>query len=103
MHMRGTTETSMDQTQPPTSATVTTPPAAAAAPPPPAHRRRGRKIVKWVFLLLLLVVVVVGVSLYVNLNRIVKHTVETQATASTNLKTDLGGARLALFGGSLDL
>jgi hypothetical protein len=85
----------MNQPQQPANTTIAPP----AAPP----RRRGLKIVKWAVLLLILVVVGVGAILYVNLNRIVKHTVETQATASTNLKTNLGGARLALFGGSLDL
>lgn len=91
-----------------------TDPAAPAASPatapspttpaePPARKRRGWRVLKWTILVLLLVVVGVGVIVYLNLNAIVERTFERQATASTNLQTDLGAARLSLFGGSLEL
>jgi len=61
------------------------------------------RIIKWTVLLLLLLVVGVGVILWVNLNKIVKHTVETQSTAQLHLKTELNSAALSIFGGSVNL
>jgi hypothetical protein len=91
---------------PPTGAPPAAPTANAAAPPPPEPRRKrgvlGR-VVKWTFLLLLLLVVGVGAILWVNLNRIVKHTVETQASSQLQLKTELNSAALSIFGGSVNL
>ncbi|MFL5292851.1 MAG: AsmA family protein [Myxococcales bacterium] len=49
----------------------------------------------------LVVVAVLGV--YFSLNRIVKHEVETQGTASLRLATALDAARLSLFGGKVGL
>ncbi|HEX8523600.1 MAG TPA: AsmA family protein [Tepidisphaeraceae bacterium] len=61
------------------------------------------KIIKWVVLGLVLLVVAVVVIVYLNLNRIVKRTVETQGTQQLNVATTLDGAALSLFGGSLKL
>jgi hypothetical protein len=62
-----------------------------------------KKAIKWIALsVLLLVIVVIGV-VWFYLNSIVKHTVETQATASLNLPTTLGGANVSLLGGSFGL
>ena len=85
----------------------TTPPApaATAAQPPEPRRKRGGigRVIKWTFLVLLLLVVAGGALLWVNINRIVEHTVETQATTQLNLKTELDGAALSLFGGEVNL
>jgi uncharacterized protein involved in outer membrane biogenesis len=62
-----------------------------------------KKYIKWVVIGLVLLLVVGVVVVYLNLNGIIERTVERQATASLNLNTDLGGANLALFGGSLGL
>jgi hypothetical protein len=61
------------------------------------------KRLKYVILgvVLLLIVGVVGVWLY--LDHIVQQAVQRQATTSLNLKTDVGGASLSLFGGKLGL
>jgi hypothetical protein len=82
-----------------------TPGATAAAVPPPEPRRKGGigRIIKWTFLVLLLLVVGGGVIVWVNLNKILKHTVETQSTAQLNLKTELDSAALSIFGGELNL
>jgi uncharacterized protein involved in outer membrane biogenesis len=40
---------------------------------------------------------------YFNLNRIIKHTIEVQSTDSLNLQTQLGSARLAIFGGNFSM
>src|ERR1044072_1378425 len=50
------------------------------------------KIVKWTALVLVVIVIVVGVIVYMNLNRIVKRTIETQGTASLNVQTTLDSA-----------
>jgi hypothetical protein len=50
----------------------------------------------------LLIVIAVGVVFF-SLNRIVRSEVQSQATSQLNLKTDLGGAALSLFGGKLGL
>ena len=55
-------------------------------------------------LLVVLVLVLIGALVaYFNLNRVVRRTIEVQATDSLTLQTKLGGARLALFGGELSL
>src|SRR5438270_13082711 len=61
------------------------------------------KLFRRLALAVLLLLIVGGVILFMSLNRIVKRTVESQATDSLNLETKLGGARLALFGGTLNL
>ena len=78
------------------SPTATTPPAA-----PPPKKKRG--VFKWVFIVLLLLIAAGAVVLYLNLNKILHRTIETQSEASLNLPTSLGGVNLAIFGGSLDL
>ena len=105
---------------PPTDPTGAASPATTGAPPPGGSgpvtthpgspgddrpRRRGTvgRVVKWTFLVLLLLLIGGGVLLWVNLNRIVEHTVETQSTAQLNLKTELDGATLSLFGGEVSL
>jgi uncharacterized protein involved in outer membrane biogenesis len=85
---------------PPAAATTTTPHAATEPPPPP--RKRGGKL-KWVVLVILLLLIVGGVVLYMNLNRIVRSTVEKQSTASLNVNTDLEAANVSLLGQSVSL
>ena len=61
---------------------------------------------KWVRRLILAVVLLVVIALvivYMSLDRIVKNTVQSQATASLNLQTTLNSASLSLFGGKLGL
>jgi uncharacterized protein involved in outer membrane biogenesis len=52
---------------------------------------------------ILALVVIAGVIVYFNIDRIVKSEVEKQGTASLRLDTKLDSARLALFGGKVDL
>jgi hypothetical protein len=59
--------------------------------------------VKWTVLIVLLLLIGGGVALWLNLNGIVERTVEKQASAQLNLKTELDGARVSLFGGELNL
>src|SRR2546423_1008536 len=66
---------------------------------PEAVMRPIRRIVLAVVLLIIIAVVVV----YFNLNRIVKHQIEVQSTNSLNLQTQLGSARLAIFGGNFSM
>lgn len=61
------------------------------------------KIVKWIVLITLIVLIVIGVTVYFNLNRIIRSTVETQASASLNVPTTLAGVKLSLLGGKLGL
>jgi AsmA family len=61
------------------------------------------KIIRRALLGLVALVVIVGLGIYFNLNRIVKHEVEVQGTASMRLATALDSARIALFGGKVGL
>ncbi len=61
------------------------------------------KKLKWIILALVLVIIV-GFSIVVmNLDGIVRRTVESQATSSLDVKTTLAAAHLSIFGGSLGL
>jgi hypothetical protein len=83
----------------------TTPSTTPAPGTVPAKPRRGGigRVIKWTLVVVLVLLVVGGGLLWFNLNRIVERTIETQATAQLNLKTELNGARLAVFGGELNL
>jgi hypothetical protein len=85
--------------RPPAAATTGTP-APAQAP-----RRRGvvGRIIKWTFVIFLLLIVGGGAWLWMNLNHLVKQTVETQGSSQLKLKTELDTAKVSLFGGSLSL
>lgn len=61
------------------------------------------KLMRRALLLVILLVIVVLVIGYLNLNRIVRTTVESQATDQLKLQTTLGSADLALFGGEVKL
>lgn len=62
-----------------------------------------KKTIKWILLsLVLLVIIGIGI-IWFYLNGIVKHTVESQATASLNLPTTLDSASVSLFGGKFGL
>jgi uncharacterized protein involved in outer membrane biogenesis len=61
------------------------------------------KIFRRILLVLLLLVVIGAAWLYFHLDSLVKNTVETQSKASLKLDTTLSSARLALFGGKIDL
>jgi hypothetical protein len=50
-----------------------------------------------------LLVVIAGVVIYMNLNRIVKNAVQSNASSSLNLQTTLSSAGLSLFGGKVNL
>jgi len=91
-----------DAPQPPSPQSAPTPPPAAApeATPPP-KKRRG--VLKWILLILLFIVLGGGAFLYINLNRIVRATVEKESAASLNVPTKLGGANVSLFGGKVSL
>jgi len=61
--------------------------------------RLFRRIALAVVALIIIALVIV----YFNLNRIIKHTIEVQSTDSLNLQTELGSARLAIFGGNFSM
>ena len=61
------------------------------------------KMARRIALVALALIVIGALAVYFNLNRIVRRTVEVQATDSLALQTKVGGARLALFGGALTL
>ena len=61
------------------------------------------KLIRRALLGLVALAVLAGLGVYFNLNRIVKHEVETQGTASLRLATTLDAARLSLFGGKVGL
>ncbi len=61
------------------------------------------KFIRRALLLIVLLIIVVLVIGYLNLNRIVRQTVESQTGQQLNLPTTLGGADLALFGGQVKL
>lgn len=61
------------------------------------------KLVRRLILAVVLLLVIAGAVVYFSLDRIVKNTVQAQATSSLNLQTTLNSASLSLFGGSLDL
>jgi uncharacterized protein involved in outer membrane biogenesis len=75
----------------------------AADQPATAPRKTGRKVLKWIVLIVLLVVVGGGIFLYLNLNEIIRSTVEKQSSNSLNVPTKLQGANLSLFGGEVGL
>jgi hypothetical protein len=77
------------------------PPATEAAPASSPKKKRG--VLKWVVIVILLLLIGAGVIFYLNLNRILHRTIESQASASLNLPTTLGGVNLSLFGGTLDM
>jgi hypothetical protein len=73
--------------------------------PDPTRKSGGGigRVIKWVVILVLLLVIVGGVVLYMNLNSIVRSTVEKQSAASLNVPTKLEGANVSLFGGDVTL
>src|SRR5258705_2168879 len=56
-----------------------------------------------ILLAVVLLVIIALAVLYFNLNRIVNRTIEVQATDSLQLQTQLGSARLAIFGGKFSM
>lgn len=98
-----TSNTAVNNTLPPTR-----PPAgdgfgAAGGAPAPARRGGFGRVLKWLFVLVLLLLIGGGLFVYFYLDRIVKHTVETQASAQLNLKTELDRAHVSLLGGQVSL
>jgi hypothetical protein len=62
-----------------------------------------KKKLKWIVLGVLALIVVAVVIVLMNLNGIVRRTVETQSTAQLKLPTTLGGASLSILGGDVSL
>jgi hypothetical protein len=61
------------------------------------------KWIRRIILAVVLLVILAGVIIYLNLDRVIRNTVQSQATSSTNLQTTLNSASLSLFGGKLNL
>ncbi len=61
------------------------------------------KWIKWIVLGVVVVLIGGILVVWLNLNGIVRRTVQSQATASLNLATTVGGARVSLLGGSVGL
>ena len=82
-----------------TQSQSTTPTTAAETRPP----KKKRHVLRWIFLILLLLVVGGLAFLYINLNSIVRSTVEKQSQVALNVPTTLGGANVSVFGGKVNL
>jgi hypothetical protein len=62
-----------------------------------------KRRITWILLgIVALVIIALGI-VWMNLNGIVRRTVETQASSSLNLPTTVQGARVSIFGGSVSL
>jgi hypothetical protein len=61
------------------------------------------KWVRRIIVAVVVLVILVGIIVYLNIDRVIKNTVQSQATSSTNLQTTLNSASLSLFGGKLSL
>jgi hypothetical protein len=61
------------------------------------------KLIRRIIILVVLLFIVGGFILYASIDRIIKTTVQTEATSSLNLNTTLDSAKLALLGGNLKL
>jgi hypothetical protein len=62
-----------------------------------------KKKVKWIVLGVLGIIVIAIVVLFMNLNSIVRRTVESQSTAQLKVPTTLGGVSLSILGGDVSL
>ena len=62
-----------------------------------------KKIIKWVVIVVILLVVIGVAVVLMNLNSIIRSTVESQGTAQLQVPTKLGGVNLSLLGGDLAL
>ena len=61
------------------------------------------KWIRRIILAVVLVVIVVCVAIYMNIGRIIRTAVQTEASSSLNLQTTLDSVSLSLFGGKLGL
>jgi hypothetical protein len=61
------------------------------------------KLVRRLALAVFVVLIIAGLAVYFNLNRLVRRSIETQATHSLQLQTTLDSARLSIFAGRLNL
>lgn len=61
------------------------------------------KILKWIILVVIIIVVAGLITLYLNLNRIIRTTVVSQSSKQLQVNTTLQSANLSLLGGSLSL
>src|SRR5688572_20228202 len=82
-----------------TQSQSTTPTTPAETHPP----KKKRRVLRWIFLILLLLIVGGLALLYINLNSIVRSTVEKQSQVALNVPTSLGGANVSIFGGKVNL
>ena len=62
-----------------------------------------KKYIKWIVLGIVVIVIAVVLIVYLNINGIIKRTVESQGTEQLKVQTTLGSANLSLFGGSVSL
>ncbi len=62
-----------------------------------------KKIIKWAVLVIIVLVIVVVAVVVMNLDSLIRTTVESQGTKQLQVETKLGGVHLSVFGGSLSL
>lgn len=62
-----------------------------------------KKAIKWILILVPVLIILALLILVWQLDSIARSTIETQATASTNLQTTLGKASISLLGGNVKL
>src|SRR6187401_3010360 len=72
------------------------------ATPPPAPAPKKRVFLR-IFIVLIVLLIVALIVVYMNINSIVRRTVEKESAASLNVPTKLDAANVSLFGGSVEL
>jgi uncharacterized protein involved in outer membrane biogenesis len=85
-----------------TDATQSSQPSHPVEPSGPRKSSIG-KVIKWIVLIVIAAIVIGVLVLYLNLNRIVRTTVESQASTQLKLPTQLGSANVSLFSGDVNL
>lgn len=88
---------------PPAPPADTTSPQPADAPPPRRKKHRVLRIVTWTIVVIIVLIVIGLVALYLNLNSIVRSTVQKQSQAQLNVPTSLQSANVNIFGGDVAL
>src|SRR5581483_11538114 len=69
----------------------------------PGIARLIMKIFKWIVVVVVLLIVAAVVFVYLNIDHIVKNTVQTQGSEQLKVPTKLDGVSLGLFKGTVDL
>jgi hypothetical protein len=88
---------------PPASTSDPNSPQPEETSPPRRKKHRVLRIITWTIVVIIIVIVIGLVALYVNLNSIVRSTVQKQSQAQLNVPTSLQSANVNIFGGDVAL